>query len=140
MKKLAPVVHNCEVLVFNKEEARALLKSNASIKGLLKQLSNHVVIPVITDGKNGAFATDGVKMYSIKGTKVNVVETTGAGDAFAAGFVAGQSMNKDIPTSLKMGLAQSEGVLGAIGAKNNLLTKSGVMKKIKKYKVKEEKL
>lgn len=52
---------------------------------------------------------------------VKIVEQTGAGDAFAAGFVAMQMKGKSIEESLKFGLRESESVLGAFGAKNNLL-------------------
>jgi len=142
MKKLGKIVTKCDVLVFNKEEAKALLKTKGTIKQLMKKLTKHVDIGVITDGKRGAYASDGNKIYSIKGGKTKVVETTGAGDAFASGFVAGQMMGKDIATSLRMGQAEAESMLGAVGAKNDLLSRSAIMKKVRtrKYKVKEAKL
>jgi len=53
--------------------------------------------------------------------KIKVVERTGAGDAFAAGFVSGLMVNKGVMDSLKLGLRESESVLGYFGTKNRLL-------------------
>ena len=52
---------------------------------------------------------------------MKVVERTGAGDAFASGFVAGQIVGMSIDESLELALKESESVLGHFGAKNNLL-------------------
>ncbi|HYD02757.1 MAG TPA: PfkB family carbohydrate kinase, partial [Alphaproteobacteria bacterium] len=57
----------------------------------------------------------------IKPRYVKVVETTGAGDAFACGFVAGTILEKSIETSLKMGMLNAESVIQHLGAKNVLL-------------------
>jgi len=76
---------------------------------------------VVTNGEKEVYAYDGKKKYSLKPHKVKVVETTGAGDAFASGFVSGQILGKSIPWSLKFGFEESEAVLKHFGAKNNLL-------------------
>ena len=55
------------------------------------------------------------------GHKIKVVERTGAGDAFASGFVAGQIAGRSIMDSLKLGLKESESVIRYFGAKNKLL-------------------
>jgi sugar/nucleoside kinase (ribokinase family) len=44
------------------------------------------------------------------------VDTTGAGDAFIAGFVAGWLKGYDIPSCAAIGSAQSYSVLKAVGA------------------------
>ena len=52
---------------------------------------------------------------------MKVVERTGAGDAFASGFVAGQMFGKSIMESLKLGLEESESVIKHKGAKIGLI-------------------
>jgi len=65
---------------------------------------------------------DGTKKYSIIPHKnIKVVERTGAGDAFASGFVAGMILGRNMQKCLELGLKESESVLGHFGAKNNLL-------------------
>ena len=61
------------------------------------------------------------KRYYLKPNKIKVVERTGAGDAFASGFVAGLIRNKTIMQCLKLGLNESESVIRYFGAKNKLL-------------------
>ena len=78
-------------------------------------------IVVVTNKDKLTYAYDGVKKYSIKPHNIKVVERTGAGDAFAAGFVAGLMVNKSLQQCLELGLKESESVLRYFGAKNNLL-------------------
>jgi len=77
---------------------------------------------VVTDKDKAVRCYDGVKMYKVvphKGKRV--VERTGAGDAFAAGFVAGMVRGHPIKECLDLGVMESEAVLAHYGAKNNLL-------------------
>lgn len=121
--KLGPILRLTDVLILNKEEAELLLKMNKiKEKDLLLGLySLGPKIVVITDKNKLTWAYDGNKKYSIRPHDIKVVERTGAGDAFGAGFVAGQIVGKSIDESLKLGLKESESVLRYLGAKNNLL-------------------
>ncbi len=120
---LGPILRLTEVLVLNKEEAQLLLKkSKIREKDLLKGLySLGPNVVVITDKNKKIMAYDGERKYSLKPHRVKVVERTGAGDAFASGFVAGLIVGKNVEDSLKLGLAEGESVLRHFGAKNNLL-------------------
>ena len=139
--KLAPVLYGLDVLLLNKQEAQALLKKpHGTIKELLRALSAIVHIPVITDGANGSFATEGEFIFALKPKHINVVESTGAGDAFASGFVAGQMLGKNIIESLKMGQAEAAGVLGNIGAKTGLRSRTQIVTSAKREKVTVTKL
>lgn len=119
---IKPLLKITEVLILNKEEAELLCKKN-NLHGktieVLTKLGPKIV--VITDKNNPVQAFDGKKTYSIKPHKIKVVERTGAGDAFASGFVSGLLAGKTIPECLKLGLAEGESVLKYFGAKNNLL-------------------
>ena len=86
---------------------------------VLHELGPKVV--VITDKDKPIVASDGVKKYFLKPHKIKVVERTGAGDAFASGFVAGQIVGLSVDESLKLGLKESESVIQYFGAKNKLL-------------------
>jgi sugar/nucleoside kinase (ribokinase family) len=76
---------------------------------------------VITNRDKEVSAYDGEKFYSIIPHKLKVIERTGAGDAFASGFVAGQMIGKSIENSLKLGLEESESVIKHKGAKIGLI-------------------
>ncbi|MCD4705658.1 carbohydrate kinase family protein [bacterium] len=129
ISKLKFILKNTQVLILNREEAieLILLKYHHSqaphIKSLLKELyfySPNLV--VITDGTNGVYAYDGEKFYKQKSLKVKAVDTTGAGDAFASGFVFGLIKYKgNIKKALKLGVKNGASVVKQIGAQQGLL-------------------
>jgi ribokinase len=124
-ENLCPLLKIVDVLIFNKEEAELLLRKNKiKEKDLLRgvhSLIDRKGIVVITDKNKSIMTYDGVREYSLRPHKIRVIERTGAGDAFASGFVAGQVAGWDIDKSLKLGLEESESVIRYFGAKNNLI-------------------
>jgi len=107
-----------DVLILNKEESQMLTNNKDLLKGL-HEITKGIV--VITDKNKPIKCYDGKKKYFLKPNKIKVVERTGAGDAFASGFVAGLIAKNSIEDSLRLGLRQSESVIKHFGAKNNLL-------------------
>lgn len=121
---LNPILRLTDILILNKEEARLLLKKNKIRDDLFEGLySLGPKIVVVTDKNKRVVCFDGNKKYFAKPHNVKVLERTGAGDAFASGFVAGQIVGKSIEESLKLGISEGESVLRHFGAKNNLLKK-----------------
>lgn len=123
-KNLGEILRLCEILILNKEEAEMLAyknfgKGEKNVLEALRKLGPRIV--VVTDKNNKILAYDGEKKYSLIPNKIKVVERTGAGDAFASGFVAGQIVGKSIEESLKLGLKESESVIRYFGAKNKLI-------------------
>lgn len=120
-RKLGILLDNIDILILNKEEAMALA-GNYDADRLLEEIAKYVRgIIVITDGTNSIHAFDGKKFYTKKVREIEPIDTTGAGDAFAAGFVYGIMKGKDIETALNYGCKESIAVLQHIGAKNDLL-------------------
>ncbi len=117
-KQVLDLLKLTHVLILNKEEAQMITNKKDLLNGL-HELGPKIV--VITDKKNIIKASDGNKKYSLKPNKIKVIERTGAGDAFASGFVAGLVVGKDINFCLKLGLKESESVIQYFGAKNHLL-------------------
>jgi ribokinase len=123
--KLKKILSCCDILVLNKEEAHALTGKQHQ-KEMLETLAFHVNgTIVITNATNKIYALSGKEFYSLQPSKIKVVDATGAGDAFASGFVYGMMSGHGVQQSLKYGLIESHAVLGAIGAKNNLLSHFG---------------
>jgi len=109
----------CDILILNKEEAQMLTGKKDNLLENLIKLGPELV--VITDKDKMITCYDGHNRYFLIPNKVKVVERTGAGDAFASGFVAAQIAKKSIKNSLRIGLAESESVIKYFGAKNRLL-------------------
>jgi ribokinase len=128
-----------DILLLNKDEATELVLSNEASKkmgpkwltevyNLLKVLGGYgPKVIVITDGKNGAYVWDLKKSYYTKSFSLyeeNIVDTTGAGDAFCASFLAGYIYySGDINKALKLGMVNSAYNLTGVGAQNPLLTR-----------------
>lgn len=75
-------------LVFaNAEEARIM--TGLGVEAAACKMAETIGIAVVTDGANGAFIVSGDQQVHIPAHKVEVVDTTGAGDCFAAGFLYG---------------------------------------------------
>lgn len=131
-KRLKKIIDACHLLVLNKEEAQAISGSKRNnIAVLLKKLQEYVPLVVITDGKKGAYAYNGIDKYTLKVGPQKIVEATGTGDSFASGVLAGILLGFDIEKSMRLAYANGVSVLGHVGAKEKLLTRRQALEKIK---------
>lgn len=132
---LNTILKHTTILTLNKEEA-SCLSGKEDIKDVLLALHSYgPKIVVITDGKKeiNAYAED--ILYTCKPPKTKVVDCTGAGDAFSSAFLSGVIQEKEIPECLKMGVVNSSSIIKRYGAKNKLLSKREITKKIKNLKI-----
>jgi len=58
---------------------------------------------VVTLGAAGAAATNGSDVIRIRPLRANVVDTTGAGDAFVGGFAFGLATGRSLPSAVELG-------------------------------------
>ncbi len=120
-----------EIFFCNKEEAQTILETeDTDFKNLLKGLQSlGVKIPVVTDGRNGAYTTDPddsswhVPMYP---DPKPPYERTGAGDASASTTVAYVHMGYPIHEAIMMGAINSMSVVQEVGAQKGLLTQDQI--------------
>jgi len=106
------------------------------IEDALKALQKLVKTVIITDGKNNANAYDGKYIYTLIPNKIKIIETTGAGDAFACTFLSGMLKKNDIEFALKLANTNAESVIQHHGAKNKLLTYKEALRIMKKQPTK----
>jgi ribokinase len=133
-KDIRDILKSSYAVILNKEEADMICKKYGKKGDSLKALvSFGPKVAVVTDKDNPARAYDGDKVYSIQPhTKIKVLERTGAGDAFGAGFTAGLMMDYSMDECLKLALLEGESVLKHYGAKNNLIRKQLTKRETKK--------
>lgn len=125
-KVLRELAEGIEVLILNLEEARLYLEldDNFEEKALLKKLSKEGgKISLITNGNKGAYVLSDEKNLFSSPTNEHVVETTGAGDAFGSGFVAGRILGLDWEHCVSLARKNAESVIRFFGAKKGLLGK-----------------
>jgi ribokinase len=138
-KHLGSILKRTNILVLNKEEA-TLLIGKGKIKAQLKKLNKlGPDIIAITDGKRGVYVYDENNFYFGKPTNAKVVETTGAGDAFASSFLCGMMRKNNIEFALKLGMTNAESVIQHHGAKEKLLKYNEALKVMKKRPIKVKK-
>jgi len=128
------ILKRADIFVLNKEES-ALMTKKEKVEDAAKALQKLAKIVVITDSKNAAYAYDGIHLYTIKSNNIKIVETTGAGDAFASSFLSGIIKKNNIEFALKLARTNAESVIQYHGAKNKLLTYNEALKAMKKYPV-----
>lgn len=137
---LRAAIEASKIIMMNREEAQTLLKSGSSeVKVLLKGLHNlGPGICIITDGSKGVHVFDGKHFYSGTPKHLKPVDTTGAGDAFGTGFLAGwimksgSSVREQIRLAIRLGMCESESVIMYTGAKTGLLTRKKALGEIKR--------
>lgn len=128
-QKLLTITH---LLLLNKEEAQKF-SGTATVTDALKTLCAAGVQNVcITDGKNGTTASDGKKTYHCPILpNVNVIDTTGAGDAFGTAAAWALSTGATLPIALQAGTLNAASVVEHIGAQAGLLTEHQMRTRLK---------
>jgi ribokinase len=86
---IEPMIQNSHVFMPNAGELEQLTGEADLKKGAEIILGLGVKIVVVKLGAKGCYVTDGAERLTVEPFKVNAVDTTGAGDAFNAGFLYG---------------------------------------------------
>jgi sugar/nucleoside kinase (ribokinase family) len=106
-----------DLLFMNDHEALQLTGEN-ELAAALAALAPKVQTVVITRGAKGALAQqDGATVEVAAAPVQNVVDTTGAGDLFAAGFLAGRCRGRDLRACLDIGTACAAEIISQFGAR-----------------------
>jgi len=134
---LAPILEITEALILNRDEAGQLLGADCVLQGekecllRLRHLGPRFV--VVTDGPHGAYGFDGREFLFQEIYPLKVVERTGAGDAFSAGFTAALVGGKDLKEALRWGTVNAAFVAQKVGAQAGLLKKAELLKVLRKW-------
>jgi sugar/nucleoside kinase (ribokinase family) len=113
---LKGLVHDgVDILFANEEEAKAFtgLPPAPALEALAKMCD----IAVVKVGKEGSLISDGLNQWSVPATEVTPVDTTGAGDLYASGFLYGLTVNKPLQTCATYGSIVAGKVIMGLGAK-----------------------
>jgi len=113
------------IIYVNRKEAERITGLNHT-HGKEKDLLNALcklgpIVPIVTEGPDGAFAFDGKNYYKVGILPVDAHERTGAGDAFGSGCLAALIKGKTLKEALLWGTANSASVIGYSGAQKGLL-------------------
>ena len=106
-----------DILFANAAELAAMTGEDDHETGLAK-LAPRVPLLVVTHGDQGATALAGGERASVPAERIErLVDTTGAGDLFAAGFLTGQARGLGLEASLRLGAIAAAEVIQHYGAR-----------------------
>lgn len=106
-----------DVVILNEEEAHFLSGMNNPVEAAAELLKKTPLV-VIKRGGNGALAqARGSGVVQIPAVETEVLDTTGAGDAFAAGFILAWANDGDLIDALKSGAALAAKCVSTLGAR-----------------------
>ena len=113
---LLDLVNNYVDIVFaNEKEAFAF--TGMEPKAAVNYIAERCDIAVVKVGAKGAFIQCGNEVVTVPPMKANVVDTTGAGDMWAAGFLAGFVKGENLQKCGMMGAVVAKNIIEVVGAK-----------------------
>ncbi len=109
------IEQHVDALFCNEHELVALY--GGDLQGAMDKAAEKTALVACTIGAGGVIVASGARRMSVAVEPVTVVDLTGAGDLFAAGFLAGLARDKPLEVCAKMGNMAAAAVIGHIGAR-----------------------
>jgi len=119
MATLRPLIKRSYVVMPSERELMILTRKGFK-QGAKALLSEGVHIVAVKLGEKGCYITDGKENHLIEPFKTRVVDTTGAGDAFCAGFLYGLIKRKDLYECGRLGNFVASKCIAKVGARAGL--------------------
>ena len=111
------IKEDVDILIGNQVEYETLL-GTTNIEESLNKVAQFTKIAVITLGEKGAAAIANNKILYAKSEKnLNVLDTTGAGDMFASGFIFELCKSGDIEKAINLGCKVAGKIISQYGAR-----------------------
>lgn len=103
-----------DIVFANEEEAYSF--TGKSPEGALDKIAEMCELAIVKIGKEGSFIKRGNEKVKINSIKANAVDTTGAGDSYAAGFFFGLTNNLSLEKCGNIAALVSGNVVEVMGA------------------------
>lgn len=120
LDELRPIIKKSHVIFPNRREATIITGEVEYQKAAEALIKEGVKVVAVTLGSEGCYVTDGKEDHIIEAQKVKVTDATGAGDAFASGFIYGTLNNRQLYDCGKMGNFIASCAIGRFGAREGL--------------------
>ena len=125
-KFVEPLLPHIDYFIPSIEEAEIL----SGIKGVEENIqffqSRGVTCPVLTLGAEGSMVAMGDERIHVGVYDIDVVDTTGCGDAFTAGFIAGLADDRSLVECAHLGTASASLVAGGLGSDAGIVDRAQV--------------
>ncbi|SDA27284.1 adenosine kinase [Sphingomonas sp. NFR15] len=119
-----------DIMFANEAELLALMQTD-DFDAAVAAAAAQVPMLVVTRGAHGAIAVSGGQTVGVAAEPVaRVVDTTGAGDLFAAGFLHGQAQDLSVAESLRLGAICAAEIISHYGARAQVDLKALMAEKL----------
>lgn len=133
IKRFPRLLAKCELLIVNMEEAKKILEVDPTervepvdiLSGLL--LLGPKII-VVTDGSDGSYAADSQKNLRAGVFPTQIVEKTGAGDAYSAGLIAALAYGESLEEAMIWGTINASHVIQEVGPQKGLMDRDSLIR------------
>jgi sugar/nucleoside kinase (ribokinase family) len=113
---LAPALEHVDYLFPNEEQAIALTGASGWEEAASALRERGIGTVVVTRGAEGAAIVSADGVEHVAAVETEVVDTTGCGDAFVAGFIRGLSLGRAPREAAQVGAAAASLVAGGLGS------------------------
>jgi sugar/nucleoside kinase (ribokinase family) len=113
-------------LVFANEQEACTLYRTDDVDEAVRRLSSVVPTAVVTRSEKGSIVVQEGERVEVKAEPVDVVDTTGAGDLYAAGFLYGYTHGAPPEICARLGAAAAAEVITHLGARPGVTLKDHV--------------
>ena len=118
--QLEPIVKKAYVVMPNRGELELMTGYTEYVKGADALIAKGVKMVAVKLGSEGSYVTNGRERFHIDAFNVKVVDTTGAGDAFCAGFLYGLVNNRGLKECGRLGNFVASRCVTEMGARAGL--------------------
>jgi sugar/nucleoside kinase (ribokinase family) len=112
---VADALPHTDYLLPNDEQVLGFTGASSLEEGARALLERGVGCVAVTQGAKGALVVTADEAFEVPAYDVEVVDTTGCGDAFSAGFLRGLSLGGDLRTAARLGCATAAQVAQGLG-------------------------
>jgi sugar/nucleoside kinase (ribokinase family) len=113
---IAPAFEHLDYLLPNDDQVRGLSGEDDLTAGCRTLLERGIGCVAATAGPDGALVVDADTVEQVSAYAVDVVDTTGCGDAFSAGFLRGLGLGRSRPDAAALGCACAGLVATGLGS------------------------
>ncbi len=117
LEEFRTIVKNYVDIVFANEEEAKAFTGKEKPEDALKEIGKMCSIAIVKTGKKGSMAMKNKKTYKLPPFKAKAVDTTGAGDIYAAGVLWGLARKMPLEKSCRLGSMLAAKVVERIGAR-----------------------
>ena len=110
------VASHVDILFANETEITSLYEEN-TFEAAAEAARRDVALAALTRSEAGSVILRGSETVEIDAEPTHLVDTTGAGDAYAAGFLAGLTAGRPLPACGRMGSVAAAEIISHYGAR-----------------------